>query len=220
MLPMRAGSAFSARSDLDALLRGYLRYMTDFDRRTRGPMSVPPDAHSLAPAAPGKRERERKISSPRAIIGAVAVDRVEVGRLSHVRTADIGPDADRHLPSTVPPPKRTTIIIAAEDEGRIATLRAALRRADRPVQVETIDDGLGLMARLLDLEVETPDLLLLDLDLPGMNPDEMLGAIEVDPRLRRIPVIVLSSGEETASTQAMLAAMDARRTIRWRPQDR
>ncbi len=38
-----------------------------------------------------------------------------------------------------------------------------------------------------------PDLILLDLNLPGLHGQEVLVDIKSDPRLRHIPVIVLSS---------------------------
>jgi len=41
-----------------------------------------------------------------------------------------------------------------------------------------------------------PDLILLDLNLPGKSGHEVLAAIKTDPRTRRIPVIVLSSSKD------------------------
>jgi CheY-like chemotaxis protein len=38
-----------------------------------------------------------------------------------------------------------------------------------------------------------PDLVLLDLNLPGMTGQEVLGRIKTNPNLRRIPVVVLTS---------------------------
>jgi two-component system, chemotaxis family, response regulator Rcp1 len=42
-------------------------------------------------------------------------------------------------------------------------------------------------------QVELPDLILLDLNLPGKDGREILTAIKQDSKLRRIPVIVLST---------------------------
>ncbi|RJK95528.1 response regulator [Vallicoccus soli] len=41
----------------------------------------------------------------------------------------------------------------------------------------------------------TPDLVLLDLNLPRMDGREVLAAVKDDPELRRIPVVVLTTSE-------------------------
>lgn len=44
-------------------------------------------------------------------------------------------------------------------------------------------------------KVKMPDIIILDLNLPGINGLEVLKVIKNDPRLRRIPVIILSSSK-------------------------
>ncbi len=50
-----------------------------------------------------------------------------------------------------------------------------------------------------------PDLILLDLSLPGVNGHDVLAEIKSDPRLRRIPVIMMST---TRARQSMLKSYD------------
>ena len=40
-----------------------------------------------------------------------------------------------------------------------------------------------------------PDLIVLDLNLPGVSGHEVLAAVKSDPALRRIPVVVLTSSD-------------------------
>ena len=40
-----------------------------------------------------------------------------------------------------------------------------------------------------------PDLVLLDLNLPGMHGREVLAAVKEDPKLQTIPVVVLTTSE-------------------------
>ena len=47
-------------------------------------------------------------------------------------------------------------------------------------------------------DVPTPDLVLLDLNLPKMDGRQVLQAIKGDPVLRRIPVVVLTSSKAEA----------------------
>jgi CheY-like chemotaxis protein len=47
-------------------------------------------------------------------------------------------------------------------------------------------------------DVPRPDLILLDLNMPGMDGCEVLRHIKSDPELRSIPVIILSTSERPA----------------------
>ena len=47
-----------------------------------------------------------------------------------------------------------------------------------------------------------PDLVLLDLNLPGLNGQEVLKAIKSDPTLLRLPVLVLTSSANPSDVQA------------------
>ena len=46
-----------------------------------------------------------------------------------------------------------------------------------------------------DEQAARPDLILLDLNLPKKNGREVLAEIKVDPELRRIPVVVLTTSQ-------------------------
>lgn len=84
-------------------------------------------------------------------------------------------------------------VLIAEDESHIAeSLGFILEREGH--KVETVPDGETVLLRLRG---GLPDLLILDVMLPGLNGFEVLKAIKSDPRLNSLPVIVL-----TAKTQA------------------
>jgi len=59
----------------------------------------------------------------------------------------------------------------------------------------------------LDLASEhRPDLILLDLHLPGMRGDEVLRRLRKEQATRRIPVVVVSADATPGQTERLLAA--------------
>lgn len=83
-------------------------------------------------------------------------------------------------------------VLIAEDEANISeSLSFILSREGH--SVSTVADG---EAVLQQLRRARPDLLILDVMLPGRNGFEVLKAIKADARLQALPVIVL-----TAKTQ-------------------
>ena len=94
------------------------------------------------------------------------------------------------------------ILLVEDDPGDALITREALRTAKVHNALHVVEDGMTAM-RFLRREppfedAPRPDLVLLDLNLPGRDGREVLADIKADPDLRRIPVVVLttSSAEE------------------------
>jgi two-component system, chemotaxis family, response regulator Rcp1 len=63
--------------------------------------------------------------------------------------------------------------------------------------VENGDDAMAyLRAQGEFVDVLRPDLILLDLNLPGMDGREVLEAVKADVDLRRIPVVILTTSAD------------------------
>ena len=85
-------------------------------------------------------------------------------------------------------------ILLVEDNPADSRLTVeALHRASPRVDVQICEDGESALERLRDGNQPSPDLVLLDLNLPGIDGREVLATIKSDPRLRRIPVCVLTT---------------------------
>src|SRR5215510_10510850 len=69
-------------------------------------------------------------------------------------------------------------------------------------EVTTYETGPEALRGLQD---EQPDLILLDISLPGMDGTEVLQRIDTDPILRNIPVIALTAHAMTGDREAFLA---------------
>jgi CheY-like chemotaxis protein len=97
-----------------------------------------------------------------------------------------------------------TTVLVVDDESLIAmALQAALE--DENYRVITAANGRQGLERLADTRA---DIVLLDMMMPVMNGPAMLEAMAADPKLRDIPVIVMSSlPEATIRTQAKAATM-------------
>jgi two-component system, chemotaxis family, response regulator Rcp1 len=99
------------------------------------------------------------------------------------------------------------ILLVEDNEMDVrATVRAArqLRIANR---IDVVPDGATALAHLRrdPAEGPRPDLVLLDLDLPGRDGKEVLAEIKSDPGLRRTPVVVLTTSDDDAD---VLSAYD------------
>ena len=95
--------------------------------------------------------------------------------------------------------QRMTIVLADDDPDDRILVREALTEAELPTDLRTVNDGMELLeylrreGRYATEEAPAPDLVLLDLNMPRMSGHEALEEIRRDPRLRTIPVVVLST---------------------------
>jgi CheY-like chemotaxis protein len=98
------------------------------------------------------------------------------------------------------PKDRVVEILLVEDNPMDVELTSeALMNGPVPANVRVASDGEEALARLRRqgefADAPRPDLILLDLNLPRLGGHEVLAAIKSDDRLRRIPVVVLTSSQ-------------------------
>jgi CheY-like chemotaxis protein len=91
------------------------------------------------------------------------------------------------------------VLLVEDDPGDILMTQEAF--ADHKVhnRLHVVSDGVEAMAFLRKegsyADVPSPDLILLDLNLPKMDGREVLAAIKEDEKLRSIPVVILTTSE-------------------------
>jgi CheY-like chemotaxis protein len=99
---------------------------------------------------------------------------------------------------------KTKIILLVEDNpSDIELTKRALEKSHVANELVVVEDGQEALDYLLPagsgtgrLDRELPALVLLDLKLPRVDGLEVLRRIRADPRMRRLPVVVMTSSTE------------------------
>jgi CheY-like chemotaxis protein len=101
------------------------------------------------------------------------------------------------------------ILLVEDNPGDVRLTLEALKEAKVHNRLSNVGDGVQAMAYLRQegrfAQAPRPDLVLLDLNLPKMDGREVLFEIKRDPKLRRIPVVVLTTSK---SEQDILQSYD------------
>jgi chemotaxis family two-component system response regulator Rcp1 len=91
------------------------------------------------------------------------------------------------------------IVLAEDNAPDVFLIREALKRESLSCRVDVIDDGDQVLKFIDGLEVDsqagTPDLFLIDLNLPTRSGEEILARLRASVRSAGVPVIVISSSD-------------------------
>jgi chemotaxis family two-component system response regulator Rcp1 len=95
--------------------------------------------------------------------------------------------------------KHIIIFLVEDNQADIRLIQEAMKNSSLPHQLVTVRDGVAAMSYLRQegeyANTLRPDLILLDLNLPRKDGREVLVEIKTDPRLKHIPVIVLTTSK-------------------------
>ncbi|WP_199555225.1 response regulator [Sandaracinobacteroides hominis] len=105
------------------------------------------------------------------------------------------PDSKNH--------RHVTILMIEDDMGHARLIEKNIRRAGVCNEIVHVADGTSAMEKLSSglAADECPLLVLLDLNLPDMSGVTILERLKADARLRRIPVIVLTTTDDAREIQ-------------------
>ena len=89
------------------------------------------------------------------------------------------------------------ILLVEDNVHDVFFIKQALKKLERPVEVSVVEDGEQALAFLFHREPYTeagqPDIILLDINMPHKSGFEVLAALEQDPHLKFIPVVILTT---------------------------
>lgn len=95
--------------------------------------------------------------------------------------------------------KPITILMAEDNATDVMLTKEALAHAKVINTLHVVDDGIEaldfLHRRGKHAKAPLPDLILLDLNMPRKNGQEVLAEIKADDRLKHIPVVILTTSK-------------------------
>lgn len=101
--------------------------------------------------------------------------------------------------SNEPMVKPIEILLVEDNPGDVRLSIEVLRDAKVHNHLNTVSDGVEALAFLrhegVYADAPHPDLILLDLNLPKKDGREVLAEIKADDKLKRIPVVVLTTSQ-------------------------
>lgn len=105
--------------------------------------------------------------------------------------------------------KHVEILLVEDSEADILIAREAFKQARMLNTLHVVEDGVEALAFLRQAgkyaASPRPDLILLDLNLPRKNGREVLAEIKADPKLKTLPVVILTTSH---AEQDVLEAYD------------
>ncbi|RAM50932.1 response regulator [Mastigocladus laminosus UU774] len=91
------------------------------------------------------------------------------------------------------------ILLIEDNPGDVELTKIALEDSKISVNLNVVEDGVEAIAFLRRegkyTQVPHPDIVLLDLNLPKKDGREVLAEIKADEKLKRIPVVVLTTSQ-------------------------
>jgi two-component system cell cycle response regulator DivK len=97
-------------------------------------------------------------------------------------------------------PGELILVVEDNDNNRMLIRDVLQATGYRVVEAETAEDGLRMAAE------QRPALVLMDIQLPGMNGIEALHRLRADPTTRAISVIAVTASAMTQDRRQILAA--------------
>jgi CheY-like chemotaxis protein len=89
------------------------------------------------------------------------------------------------------------LLLVEDNPGDVRLLQETLRESSWPVEISVVPDGadaLRYMRREGEFaQVDRPDLVLLDLNMPGMDGRQVLAEVRSDIRLNGIPLVIFTA---------------------------
>ncbi|MBO3717490.1 MAG: response regulator [Candidatus Accumulibacter sp.] len=111
--------------------------------------------------------------------------------------------ASRAAAEKVKTPEETVVMVA--DDSKVVRIKTGRLLSAHQYQVRMAEDGLDA-ARQIGSSL--PDVLITDVDMPGMGGFELTHQVRGDPRSAHVPIIMVTSDSEQLRDQAVAAGVN------------
>ena len=103
---------------------------------------------------------------------------------------------------SLPERRLANVLLAEDNENDVELTRLSFRRSRLACTLHVVQDGVECM-QFLRKEAQfanspTPDILLLDLNMPRLSGMEVMEQISIDPALNHLPVVILTTSSSDA----------------------
>jgi CheY-like chemotaxis protein len=124
--------------------------------------------------------------------------------------ADVENTAPAARPAAAAPPRQPVVptvlktaaqtLVMVVDDSKMVRVKSGRLLASHEFQVVTAVDGIDALKQL---EHCCPDMVITDVDMPGMDGFGLVAALRGDPRTQHIPLVMITSAEDRHREQAM-----------------
>ena len=100
------------------------------------------------------------------------------------------------------PPRPVTVLLV--DDSKVVRIKTSRLLEKHHYRVLLADDGLSALRCLMD---EMPDLVITDVEMPGLDGFALTQRLRSEPRWHRLPVIMVTSADERHRSAALAAGV-------------
>ena len=139
-----------------------------------------------------ERERAARLQAEREAAEAAArreAERLEAERLAAEASAAAAAAAAAAMPRK---PREQTLVMVADDS-KIVRVKAGRLLSQHQYQVCYAEDGLDAARQI---EVRVPDVLITDVEMPGMDGFQLTAHVRANPRTAHMPVIMITAADD------------------------
>jgi CheY-like chemotaxis protein len=95
-------------------------------------------------------------------------------------------------------------LVLVVDDSKVVRIKTGRLLEKQGYRVQVADDGQGA---LQCMQAETPDLVITDVEMPGLDGFELTRRLHAQPRWARVPVIMITSSDEKHRAEATAAGV-------------